>query len=214
MKIFSRALFFIWVLLITYPIHAQFNLGIIGGTNSSSLKGDAPPRSKYNSRSGIAAGIIAEYKIKSDVIFSLQPMVMKKGANIAADVPGQQDKVDSIKVDLEYITLPIMFKIISGNGKTYVSGGFDIGFLQNATLRTIYQNQEEDIKDSIQLIDIAANFGFGAMFPINRVLLFFEARYAQGLMDISNVEKTEGKSVPPQFKTTGFQFFTGLILPI
>ena len=68
MKTFTKNLFGLITILLLPPLYAQFNLGIIGGMNSSGLKEDAPARAKYASSSEIAAGIIAEYKIKNDVI--------------------------------------------------------------------------------------------------------------------------------------------------
>jgi hypothetical protein len=200
-------------MLLIQPALAQVDLGVIVGVNNSGLNGDAPSKSKYTSNKGVGLGVIGEFKIAKDVKLSLQPMYLKKGATIAVDVPGEKDPKDSLNVDLNYISLPIMVKVVSGNGKTYVTGGFDVGFLQDATLKTIENGEEQDMKDSFQSLDVAVNFGLGIMLPIGKPRLIFELRYAQGVLNISNVEPEED-SLPPQFKTTGFQFFTGLMIPV
>jgi hypothetical protein len=215
MKIVKSSVLGLFLLLLMQPAAAQFNLGVMGGINRSNLSGDAPSNAVYAPRNGFAGGIFADIKIAKDVLLSFQPMYMQKGTTIAVDVRGESNPQDSLNVNLSYISLPLMVKVISGNGKTYVTGGLDVGFLQNATVKPVNSGSEQDIQDSIQQLDIAVNFGLGIMIPVGTPKLLFELRYVQGLMDISNIKTDpEGKSLPPQFKTGGFQFFTGLMIPL
>jgi len=215
MKIVKAFILGLFLLLLVQPAAAQFNLGVMGGINKSNLSGDAPSKAKYTSRNGFAGGVFVDVNIARDVFLSFQPMFMQKGTTIAVDVPGERDPKDSLDVNLNYISLPLMVKVISGNGKTYVTGGLDVGFRQNATVKPVNSGSEQDIQEFIQQLDIAVNFGLGIMIPVGTPKLLFELRYVQGLMDISNIKTDpEGKSLPPQFKTGGFQFFTGLMIPL
>jgi hypothetical protein len=215
MNLFTKTALLLLTLLTIQPVSGQFNVGVFGLTNSAGLNGDAPPNSKYTSNRRFGGGVVAEFKIAKDVMLSFQPVFLPKGATIAVDVPGERDPKDSLSVSLNYISLPLMVKVISGNGKTYVTGGLDVGFLQNATLKPAEGGgEEQDIKNLIQSLDVAANFGFGIMLPVGTPKLLFELRYTQGLMNISDVKPDPGeKRLPPQFKTTGFQFFAGLVIP-
>ena len=216
MKIVKAFILGLFLLLLVQPAAAQFNLGVMGGINKSNLSGDAPSKAKYTSRNGFAGGVFVDVNIARDVFLSFQPMFMQKGTTIAVDVPGERDPKDSLNVNLNYISLPLMVKVISGNGKTYVTGGLDVGFRQGATVKTINgAGSEQDIQESIQQVDIAVNFGLGIMIPLGTPKLIFELRYVQGLADISNIKaEPEGESLPPQFKTGGFQLFTGLMIPV
>ena len=208
--IFSIAILLIFLI---QHVNGQFSLGITGGVNNAGLVGDAPPDGKYTSNKGYGFGIIGEYDVAKDVKISLQPMIMQKGANIAYKVPDQDDPKDSISINLDYFTIPVLVKVIANNGKTYVSGGLNIGFSINTKLKA--EGQEEvDINNTIKPLDVAVNFGVGVMVPIGKPKIIIEGRYAQGLFNISEPEKElEETSIKPAFRTTGLQLFFGFIYP-
>ena len=90
---------------------------------------------------------------------------------------------DTLGFTLDYVTLPILLKFVSGNGKTYVAGGLDIGFLSGAHISR--DDESVDVKNSLKDIDLSADFAFGVMLPIGRPALTLEARYTQSILNVA-----------------------------
>jgi hypothetical protein len=100
--------------------NAQFTVGIFGGVNNSNLIGDAPPGSSYESDLEYGAGVLVEYNITSDVRISFQPMFQRKGTIIAYSVFNEREPQDSIDININYFSLPILMKVYGGNNLLYV----------------------------------------------------------------------------------------------
>ncbi|GMR25109.1 MAG: hypothetical protein BMS9Abin39_0387 [Ignavibacteria bacterium] len=193
---------------------AQISLGVLGGVNNSSLIGDAPPGSTYKSDVGFGVGLLGEFNITSDIKISLQPMFQQKGAKIAYSVFSEREPQDSIEININYFSLPILMKVYAGNNIMYVSGGFDIGFKLDATFRRITPDKEKDISDSFNDFNITAIIGVGAQFRLGQFYIFAEGRYSQGLGNISNPNPDGPKELSPSFRTTSLQLFAGVILTL
>ena len=206
----SNLLLVLFVVCSAATVSAQFTVGIFGGVNNSSLIGDAPPGSSYQSDQGYAAGALVEYNITSDVRISLQPMFQTKGTKIAYSVFNEREPQDSIDININYFSVPILAKVYGGNNLLYVSGGFDIGYKLDVTFKRIGSNTEKDISDSFDDFGIAAIIGVGAQFKIGLFYIFIEGRYSQGLGNISSPKEGEPEELNPSFRTTGLQLYAGL----
>jgi hypothetical protein len=195
---------------------AQPALGFWGGLNRASLKGDAPEDASYGTRVGFSGGVVGEFNLTKDVKLSVQPAYFQRGGKIAFEVPDQDEPRDSLQVKLDYYSLPVMLKVISGNGKTYVSSGLDFGILSQAELSNLNKDEPaQDIKSLIQDFDVAVNFGVGVMLPLGSPLLTFELRYSQSLTNLSKAgENPESSALPERFRSSGLQLMTGLLWPL
>jgi hypothetical protein len=211
----NKALFSLVVtLLVAAPGEAngQVNLGVFGGTSLTDLAGDAPPGTKYESSTGFAAGILGEFLLTDDIWLSLQPMYVQKGSDLLVGFK-QGSVPDTLGLALDYVTLPILVKFMSGNRKTYFAGGLDIGFLASATLTD--DDESTDLKDSLNDIDLSADFAFGLMLPIGRPALTLEARYTQSILNVAKQDPDSDPGVlPARFRSSGFQFFGGVVYPL
>jgi hypothetical protein len=214
MVIKSNFLSILLVICSLATANAQFTTGIFGGVNNSNLIGDSPPGSSYESDLEYGAGVLVEYNITSDVRISLQPMFQRKGTIIAYSVFNEREPQDSIDININYFSIPILMKVYGGNNLLYVSGGFDIGYKLDASFKRIGSGTEEDISDSFDDFDIAAIIGVGAQFNIGLFYIFIEARYSQGLGNISSPETDEPDELNPSFRTAGLQLFAGLTYTI
>ena len=209
-----RILFALALLLALSPHQAigQFRLGAMVGLNRSDLSGDAPPRATYKGRTGFAAGLVGELRLTEDVWLSLQPMYLQRGTNISVAPPRGGVERDTLDLRLDYVTLPVLLKVVALHGKTYVSGGVDVGVLTKATLSDA--NEEADAKELFNDIDVSADFAFGLMLPIGSPLLTFEIRYAQSILNVAKPEESsEEGTLPARFRSTGFQFYSGILIP-
>ena len=203
-------------LLFGRPAMAQPTFGFWGGLNRASLRGDAPENASYGTRLGLSAGVVGEFNLTKDVKLSLQPAYFQRGSTIAFEVPDEDVPRDSLQVKLDYYSLPVLLKVVSGNGKTYVTSGFDFGILSQAELSNLNKDEPaQDIQRLFQDFDVAVNFGFGVMLPLGSPLLNLELRYSQSLNNLSKSEENpEASALPERFRSAGLQLMAGLLWPL
>lgn len=204
------------MLFCCFAAEAQPAVGFWGGLNRSHLSGDAPEDASYQNLIGLAAGVVGEFNLTRDIKLSLQPMYLQRGSRIAFDLPEYDQPHDSLDVKLDYISVPVMIKVLSGNGKTYVSSGLDFGVLLQAELSDLNrEGAAQDIKNLLHEFDVAINFGFGVMLPVGSPLLTFELRYSQSLLNLSNIEANSAEvALLERFRPTGLQLLAGLLIPL
>jgi len=202
------------VLLASTPckLDGQVRLGIFGGANRTDLSGDAPSGASFLSSSGFAAGIVGEFAIARDIWLSFQPMYVQKGSDIEYGF-ADSEQPDTLGLALNYITLPVLFKFVSGNGKTYASGGLDLGYLVSSTLSL--EDESRDVKDAFNEFDLSADIAFGVMFPVGRPKITLEARYTQSILNLAKQDQNpKPDALPTRFRSSGFQLFAGLLYPL
>ncbi|MDI9363344.1 MAG: porin family protein [Flavobacterium sp.] len=119
--------------------------------------------------------------------FALQPELLYSGMGY---------KVNSDKVKLDYISLPILAKYKFANGLAAYAGP-QIGFLLSA------KANDEDVKDGINSTDFGA--AFGADYTLSSGINF-SARYLVGL---SNIVKETNSGVTT--KNNAFTFTIGYV---
>lgn len=186
------------------------SVGIIGGTDLATLSGDSPKDVSYGVKPGFMGGISVEFNITEDIKLLLQPMYSIKYTKGLFDT-GEPDPIDSMTSKFEYIRVPLSAKINAFNGVTYFLGGLDFGYLLSASL---YDNEkvngERDVKNALNEIDLAALFGVGVNFKIASNFLYFELRYEQSLLNLSNTDaNANAEYFPTRFRLGGFQLLTG-----
>jgi hypothetical protein len=112
---------------------------------------------------------------------------------------------------LAYVTLPVLAKVQALHGRTYVTGGVDVGMLLDATLSG--RGPDEDIKTVLNDVDVAALFGFGVVFPLGAPRLTLELRYTQSLLNLSaGGTEPSGAALPDRFRASGFQLLAGMLV--
>ena len=194
---------------------SQFNIGISGEITSAKFGGVAPDNAEYTSIAGFGGALIGEIKLVKDVYLSLQPGFQTQGSNIKFGNDNNiiNDTTVTFKISQSYFNIPLNLKIFRKN--FYVGAGFAVGFLTSADVSNEYVDSTIDIKDKFKSIDVTANFNVGYQMSIGKPNLFFEIRYIQGLMAINNVNDVTSKDLYiADFKTKGFSFQTGIILPL
>ncbi len=190
----------------------QWRLGFQGGVNYSSLTGDAPSGVGFGSQAGLAAGAMGEIQLGDDLWLSFQPMYLERGTTSTIAVSGQKP-IEGPSIDLDYFAIPILAKIVSNNGRTYVMGGLNPAFLLDA--RLMEDGSETDIAPLLNNFALAADIGFGLLVPIGKPTLNFEIRYEQSILNLASTEnREEGNPLPVRFRSSGFQFLAGLSWPL
>ena len=201
---------FIILLMLSSLSYGQANLGVFIGFNNSKLKGDAPENSSYKSLIGLNAGANIDLKIAPSLWLSLQPSYVQEGTNISYTVSGMDEPVDSIKIRLNYFSIPLLLKVATANNRFYAIGGIETSFLLNSTLTS--NDVTEDIKLNLESLNIAMHFGAGLWIPIGFPRLFVELRYAQGLLNLT--KEPLDNDIIPRIKTGGFKVLAGIEIPL
>ena len=188
-------------------------IGAMFGVNSSGISGDAPPDAEYTDKSGLIAGAQGEFDIARDLSLSLQPMYVQRGTGLTVTDSTSSSRERDLKVDLDYVAIPVVLKFVGMGGRTYFAGGIDVAFLSGATLSD--GDVEADVKDSFNSVDVGALIGFGVVFPVGRPRLTLEARYVMGLVDLGdNAGDGSTPNLPDRFRSTGMQLTAGILLPL
>jgi len=208
-RIIKAAVLLIFILT-TYESNAQPYIGVFGGLNSSKLAGDVPSKAKYEGLMGANVGAYVDIKLAKIVWISLQPSYSQEGTKISYSVRGQIDPVDSVRIRMNYFSLPLLVKVSSTNGRFYALGGIETAFMLSNNISSNGISQETDIE--ISDINIAIHFGAGIRIPIGLPRLFVELRYTQGLIDLT--DEPVDKSYIPRVKTVGFKVLAGIEIPL
>ncbi|MEN8192429.1 MAG: porin family protein [Bacteroidota bacterium] len=212
MKYLQNFFFFSILLLFASPLSAQFSVGLFGDLSNSSLSGNAPPNTEYNSLTALGGGLMLDYRATDEVTVSLQPMFLQKGATVSYDLPSYKEQRDSLNVGFSYFSIPIMVKVVASK-VVYVSGGFEFDILQEAKSELVNTTGENDITEFIKSTDFSANFGVGFIFDVYTLNLFFELRYSIGLTNVSNIPNVSDLDIPSEFKNTSTQIIFGIMYP-
>ena len=200
------------MLVVAPPVTAQVTLGAVGGLNFGSIAGDAPQGISYGGKTGAIVGLVGEFGITDEVSVLVQPSLSQRGTSLLVEVDGMDEPVDSGAVALSYISVPVLFRVMAGNNRTYVTAGLDAAFLSSATLER--GSTEEDFKDRLNTTDLAINFGFGGIVRQGSPAITVELRYAQSLTNLSGDDPDSASQLPDRFRSNGFQLLAGVLLPI
>ena len=167
----------------------EVDFGVKAGVNIASITGDIEDA---EAKIGFHIGGFAEIKISEK--FSVQPELLfsTQGAKGEEKYSENGFTYDySEKINLSYITIPVMAKLYVAEGFS-LEAGPQIGFLMSAKNKVegsttsggivISESEEVDIKDQANTVDFGLNFGLGYKFTEN---LSAGARYNLGLSDIN-----------------------------
>lgn len=193
---------------------AQVTIGAFGVLNSSDLSGDAPDDYSYGGKTGFGFGLIGEFHLTDDVWLSVQPMSLPRGAAIEEKLDDEEEPTKIADLSLNYIAVPVLAKFVTVGGKVYVISGFNFSFLTSANLKGVEEgDEEEDVKDAVESFDVAVDFGVGGQLPAGRIKIMLEARYEQGLLNISKENLVED-ALQARVRSSGFQLLAGILLPL
>lgn len=205
--IFTLILF----LIIQIGAFAQVDLGIFAGIDNGRLSGDKFSNTKYKPKTGFIVGLSVDTQINDLISLSFQPGYFKSSSSIQVPDTIANEYKDSIRISVEYMILDIFIKIQSKSKRLYFSSGLEFGY--GLSLVADNELEEVDITDELNKWNISAVFGMGYKIPIKRSSLYFELRYAQGLVNMTKADPLEDDSMP-RVKLSGLKIVTGFQIPI
>lgn len=174
MKIIISTLFA--VLFLSGAANAQHaNIGIKGGVNAYTIKGDNSASFDFDTKTSFHLGLIGHIHIANQ--FALQP-------ELVYSVQGAQSGQD-VKVNLNYINVPVMFQYMFDNGFR-LQAGPQLGFLASAKSKV--NNNQIDVKDDFEGMDLG--LGLGASYVNPATNFGVDLRYNIGLSNINKAGST------------------------
>ncbi|MBK1896522.1 porin family protein [Chryseobacterium paridis] len=142
----------------TFGVKAGLNISTISGGDSKA-------------KAGFYGGVLMNVPVASS--FSVQPEILYNGVGAKAD--GNND----LKVNLSYISVPVMFQY-NATPQFYLEAGPQFSFLIDSKFK--YQSSSVDGKDFIKGFDFGIGLGAGYFFTKN---IGVNARYVAGVVNIA-----------------------------
>ena len=190
--------------------HGQSYLGLFGGLNMSKLSGDVPSKVKYKNSLGLNFGANLDLRLSETIFLSIQPSYSQEGTKISYTLNGSSEPIDSVTINLNYFSLPVLLKITSGNERFYALAGIETALLLNSS-QTI-DDVEQELNVEVTELNVAMQFGVGFRIPVGFPRLFVELRYSQGLVNLTDDEIT--LNTIPRVKTSGMKIIVGIEIPL
>ena len=191
-------------------LSGQTHIGFFAGLNSAKLKGDSPNKASYKSLMGLNAGAYIDVKLGKIIYLSFQPSYSQEGTRVFYSLNPIDEPVDSLRIRLNYFSLPILVKITSTNQRFYALSGIETAYLLDSFIKS--GDEKENLTSDISSINVAIVFGAGLRIPLKFGRLFVEVRYTQGLINLT--DEPLDKGYIPRVKTSGLKFFVGYELPL
>lgn len=171
----KKLILLVAIALIGFNANAQgVDFGVKAGANFASFGGDETD--DFGTRTSFHFGVTAGISVSDK--FSVQPELVYSSQGVSFDFDGFDGDVK-----LDYLNLPIMAQFQVADGFS-IEVGPQFGFLMSAKVEA--EGEEEDIKDELKGLDLAAGIGVNYAMASG---LNFGARYNLGL---SNVNDGEG----------------------
>lgn len=199
----------------SYPARAPGKLRVLGGLDMASVtysqdgstQAGASIDDYKKSKMGLLGGI--GYEFGGQMGVEIDFLYMQKGVKFAGiyNTNGAGTGVDfDVKVKLDVVTIPVLFKFKLAPGSTpYVLAGGEIGYILSSKLDYDAVNLEtdeiyagtEDLKDQENMNSIDYGLVLGAGYELigGPVPLSVEARYHMGLANLVKYDETLPGSV-------------------
>jgi hypothetical protein len=147
---------------------------------------------------GFNGGVVANFGIND--MFSIQPEVLysMKGA--------KEDGGDG-KINLNYIDIPVLAKIATGETGLFFELGPQVGFLASAKAKD--NSASQDVKDAFKTVDFGYAAGVGFQVSSSAMI---GLRYNGGFTDVYKSVNVFGTNIETKAKNSAFQLYVGYML--
>jgi hypothetical protein len=185
----------------------QWVVGAQAGVSAFGVAGRAPDDAGYGRQGRVMVSALLGYEIGSSVVVRVEPSLIQKGSGVSFQVEGLEEPVDSLSLNLDYISVPVVAQVFTRGGRGFVTGGIEIGFLSSASLATVNSGEELDVKDLLESTDLSWVFGAGGLVRRSQPEMSLELRYSQSL---SKAFEGTSSGLPTGLRSSGFQLMAGV----
>jgi len=190
---------------------AQWIVGLQGGLPAYTVAGDAPEGAAYTRGIRLMVAGVLGYQFSSSFALRVEPGLIQRGTGVQYEVDGVEEPVDSLTLNLDYVSVPIVAEVFTPGGRGFATLGLDVGFLSSATLATTNGAEEADVKDLLESTDLALLFGVGGLVRRSQPEVALQLRYSQSLGRV--FDGTVGgvaSSIPQGLRFSGLQLTAGV----
>jgi hypothetical protein len=198
------------MLLISNQAFAQIRLGLFESGNNTVFSGDTPVKAGYGSDLGFGFGAAFDYHFSYDIVLNVKAGYTAKSTLLQYSVDYQYEKFDSIRINIDYLEIPIAVKVIANNYFTYVTAGISINFPVHASIKDLRKGEKNNVEENFNDLSLSADFGIGIQFHIGSPIMFIEARYSQGLTNL-NDEVLGDYPIQGKIKSNSMYLMAGLL---
>ena len=191
---------------------SEIRLGATGGLARYGFSGDKPDKAAYTTQTRATFGGVFELDVYKGVRLSMQPSLIQKGTGIAYEVPGEKERVDSVAVNADYFSIPVLVKIFTRSERWFVSSGLEFAWLLDA--QHITSTAETDVTNDFENYDLAIHFGVGWVKPVGRHEFFIEGRYTQSVMNVVSDNDPDGELYGFRIKNSGLLLYVGFLFQL
>ena len=197
-------------LAIQSAVAGQWVVGVQGGFAGFAVAGQAPEGSSYGRHVRVLASGVIGYRLGTSVVLRVEPGLVQKGAGVFYDVEGVEEPVDSLSLNLDYVSVPVIAQVFTPGGRGFVTGGVEVGLLSSAVLAT-GPADEQDVKDVLESADLSWMFGAGGLVRRTQPEVSLELRYSQSLSKAyEGSAGTPVPGLPTGLRSSGFQLMAGV----
>lgn len=173
----KKLILLVAVVLVGFNINAQgVDFGVKAGANFATIGGD--DSDEFGSRTSFHFGLTAAIAVSDN--FAVQPELVYSAQGASLDFEGIE-----ADVKLDYLNLPIMAQFQVADGFS-IEVGPQFGFLMSAKVEA--GGEEEDIKDDLKGLDLAAGVGVNYAMASG---LNIGARYNLGLSNMNDGDDSD-----------------------
>ncbi len=193
------------------PAHAAVTLGLKAGIVTSQLGTDL---GDLKWRSGVGGGASLAVDLTPNVAFAPELLWLRKGATFTStDVSVGGFDFGNIRtgIDLDYVSVPLLLRLqsgVPGGARLMLTAGPTVAFKISEALTTDGLLDAQLGSDEIETLDYGVAVGAGLRLPAGGLNWTFEARYEQGLTDVSKLP------FGPDMKNASVQALVGLEFPL
>jgi hypothetical protein len=144
---------------------------------------------------GFNGGVVANFGIND--MFSIQPEVLYSMKGAKADG-------SDLKLNLNYIDVPVLAKIATGETGLFFELGPQVGFLASAKVKD--NNNSLDVKDSFKNVDFGYAAGVGFQVSSSAMI---GLRYNGGFTNAYKTITIAGNNSETKAKNSAFQLYVG-----
>lgn len=197
----------------TLSLYGQSFFGIHAGLPSGKFSGDSPSEFNYASKLTFAAGVFYDLQIKKDVYLSLGSAYVNGSSKLQypKEIDDELVYEDSIFIDFQMVSVPLMMKIISDNKRFQFNGGLEM--ILPYKLMTDNTVEENDLIGSINKFNLNIQFGVGYRIPVKRNVLLVNLNYSQGMTNLAN-NLDDPDSLLPRIRYTSFRLSVGWLFAV
>ena len=198
------------VLVCPGGVDGQWVVGAQAGFAGFAVAGQAPEGGSYGRHVRILASGVIGYRLGTSVVLRIEPGLVQKGAGVFYDVEGVEEPIDSLSLNLDYVSVPVVAQVFTPGGRGFVTGGFEVGVLSSAVLAT-GDADERDVKDVLESTDLSWMFGAGGLVRRTQPEVSLELRYSQSLSKAyDGGASTPVPGLPNGLRSSGFQLMAGV----